>query len=134
MKKEVKSEKQIREEVRAEFERENEIKEKARQELLEEQKRAELAELRGRNAKRGVGRVILSIIFIAVFLFVLFETVMGVLDMQRLNNDEEPVWYIDSNTEVVEEKTITKYNLGLYTINKVVDSQGTKIILKPFFL
>ena len=134
MKKEVKSEKQIREEVRAEFERENEIKEKARQELLEEQKRAELAELRSRNAKRGVGRIILSIIFIAVFLFVLFETVMGVLDMQRLNNDEEPVWYIDSNTEVVEEKTITKYNLGLYTINKVVDSQGAKIILKPFFL
>lgn len=134
MKKEVKSEKQIREEVRAEFERENEIKEKARQELLEEQKRAELAELRSRNAKRGAGRIILSIIFIAVFLFVLFETVMGVLDMQRLNNDEEPVWYIDSNTEVVEEKTITKYNLGLYTINKVVDSQGTKIVLKPFFL
>ena len=112
----------------------DELKEEIRKELKEEQLREEIEEFEDRRQKRRVGRVITNIILIALFLFVLFETVMGILDMQRINDDKDPLWYIDSKTETTEKKTETTYNLGLYKIVRTDDSKATKITLKPFFL
>ena len=106
------------------------IKRKARKELLAEQTAAESKEIK----KRSVWVIVLRLVCAAVLLFVIFETVMGVLDMQRLNEDKEPLWYIDSSEEVTDEAKITRYNLGLYVIDKTEDSKETKIILKPFFI
>ena len=129
-----KTEEEIKEEAKKEFEKEAEIKEQAKKELLEEQKREELKEYKSTSRKRSVGRIISRIIWTILFLFILFETVIGILDMNRLNNDKEPVWYFSSKTEKEKNKTETTYNLGLYVIVKTVDGKETKITLKPFFL
>ena len=127
-------EQEIREEAKKEFEKEAEIKEQAKKELLDEQKREELKEYKSTARKRSVGRTIARIIWILVFLFILFETVIGILDMSRLNDDKEPVWYFSSKTEKVDNKTETTYNLGLYVIVKTTEGKDKKIMLKPFFL
>ena len=125
-----KSEEQIREEAKAEFEKEMQIKEQAKQELLDEQRKIE----KSRRKREGIRSLIFRLIFGAIFLFVLFETVIGVLDMQRLNDDKKPVWYIDEKVENKDNKEITTYNLGLYVIIKTKQEDGIRIVLKPFFL
>lgn len=83
---------------------------------------------------KKIVKIIWNIVLTLIFLFVAFETIMGVLNMQRLNEDKDPVWYIDSKVEENDGKKETKYNMGLYTIEKVEDNKETKIMLKPFFL
>ncbi len=129
-----KTEEEIKEEAKKEFEKEAEIKEQAKKELLEEQKREELKEYNSTKRKRSVGKIISRIIWGLVFLFILFETVIGILDMNRLNNDKEPVWYFSQKTEKSKNKTETTYNLGLYVIVKTTEGNQKRIVLKPFFL
>lgn len=109
---------------------EEEIRQEVKQELQEEQ---EKKELNGKK-KRSVVRVISSIIFTLLFLFILFETIMGILDMQKINENKEPIWYINSKTEKSNGKTETIYDLGLYVIVKTNEGNKTKTMLKPFFL
>ena len=54
--------------------------------------------------------------------------------MQKINNGEEPIWYLDVETTETELKTVTKYNLGLYRIVKTDTAKETKTTLKPFFI
>ena len=129
-----KTEEEIKEEAKKEFEKENEIKEQTRKELEEEKKIAELKEYKSTARKRSVGKIISRIIWTVVILFVLFETVIGILDMTRLNEDKEPVWYFSTKTEKTKEGTEITYDLGLYVIKKVKSSSGSKLVLKPFFL
>lgn len=129
-----KTEEEIKEEAKKEFEREVEIKEQAKKELLEEQKIEELKEYNSTKRKRSVGKIISRIIWGLIFLFILFETVIGILDMNRLNNDKEPIWYFSQKTEKSKNKTETTYNLGLYVIVKSTEGKEKKIMLKPFFL
>ena len=48
-----------------------------------------MEEGKGKSVFKIIGRVILRIIYIAIFLFLIFEVVMGILNMEKLNNDEE---------------------------------------------
>ena len=132
--KNTKTEEQIREEIKAELQKEAEIKEKAKKELKQEQLKDEMDQYEYKKKKRTAGKIIYHVITTALFLFVLFETIMGILDMKKLNDQEEPLWYIEKKVEVVETKTETMYNLGLYVIDKVEGEGMTKITLKPFFL
>ena len=129
-----KTEEEIREEVRAELQKEAELKEQAKKEFEEEQKKEEMKKYKSQSTKRSIFKFFYNIIITIVVLFVLFETIMGFLDMQRLNNEKEPLWYLDVKEEKNDNEKITKYNLGLYTIKKVQDDKGIKIVLKPFFL
>ena len=111
-----KTEDEIRAEVKVEFEKE--IKEQAEKE----------------RKKRSIGNIISRIFFTLLFLVVLFETVIGVLDMQRINDDKEPIWYLNSETKESKGRKEIIYNLGLYVIVKTKEGGETKITLKPFFL
>lgn len=84
--------------------------------------------------KGGFFKIIFRIIGILVFLFILFETVIGIINMNQLNNDKEPVWYFSKNTTKEKGKTETTYNLGLYVIVNTTQGKEKKIALKPFFL
>ncbi len=117
-----------------ELEKVEEIKEQVKHEIKEEQQKEELKEEASTKVKRGIGKIISRIIWTAFFLFILFEAVMGILDMNRLSNDQEPVWYFDSKTEKTKNKTETTYNLGLYVIVKTTEGNEKRIELKPFFL
>ena len=123
----VKSEEQIREEVRAEMEKEAQLKDEVRKEM-EAQKASD------KHTVKKVVRIIWNIVLTLAFIFIAFETIMGVLNMQRLNEDKDPVWYIDSKVEEKDGKKETTYNMGLYTIEKVEDDKETKLMLKPFFI
>ena len=118
-----KTEEELREEIKEELKQEAENKEKQEQLEIKEQEK-----------KHRVGRITLRLFFILLFLFILAETVIGVINMQRLNNNEEPIWYIDSKTEKSTNKTEITYNLGLYVIVKTKEGNETKTTLKPFFL
>ena len=89
---------------------------------------------KGKKVIKIIGRVVFRLIYIAIGLFLLFEAVMGILNMEKLNNDEEPVWYFSSKEENTKFKSETTYNLGLYTIVKTKEGTEKRITLKPFFL
>lgn len=90
------------------------------------------------DVKEGVGRKIISVIsrifFILLVLFVIADTALGIINMQRLNDNKEPLWYFDSKTETVDGKTKTTYNLGLYVIIKEKGGKESSTSLRPFFL
>ena len=83
---------------------------------------------------KKVFRIIGKIIYIVIGLFLLFEVVIGFLNMEKLNNDEEPIWYFSSKEEKTQSKSEITYNLGLYKIVKTRESNEKRIVLKPFFL
>ena len=100
----------------------------------EEQKNEEIKDLKKEKRKSNVGKIISRIIWTLIFVFVIFEVVIGILNMQRLNDDKEPIWYFSSSEEKEKNKTEIRYNLGLYVIVKTVEGKETQISLKPFFL
>jgi len=125
-----KTEDEIREEAKQEFEKEQAIKEQSKLELQKQEEK----ENKTKNKKRKVVNIIFRVFFVLLFLFVLFETIMGVLGMQRLNEDKEPIWYISSKTEKNKNGEEIVYDLGLYVIIKTTEGNETKTILRPFFL
>lgn len=121
-----KTEEQIRDEVKQEIEREEEI----RQEVKDEYEKKDNAK---RNARKVV-RIIWSICMVLVFLFVVFEIAMGILNMQRMNEEKDPLWYFTTDVKKEDSKKITSYNMGLYDIVKTEDLTGTRVMLRPFFI
>ena len=89
---------------------------------------------KGKKVIKTIGKIIFRIVYIALGLFIIFEAVIGVLSMQRLNEDKEPIWYINKKEEVTKFKSETRYNLGLYTIVKTKEGTEKRTELKPFFL
>ena len=106
-------------------------------ENLEETQVAEKVEVqedkKPKKKKKKVGKIIVDILITIVFLIVVFEAVIGMINMQRINEEKEPVWYINKNTETNNLKQETTYNLGLYKIVKTDTAKKTTITLKPFF-
>lgn len=86
-----------------------------------------------KKKKRKVGKIIVDILVGILFLFVIFEAVIGMINMQKINNEEKPVWYISKKVESNNLKTETTYNLGLYKIIKTDTAKKTTTTLKPFF-
>lgn len=84
--------------------------------------------------KRKTGKIIYNVVVTILFLVVLFEAIIGIINMQRLNDDKKPVWYMNKSYEKTDKKEETTYNLGLYKIVKTETTKETKIALKPFFL
>lgn len=88
-----------------------------------------------KKKKKGkLGRIIFNIITTVLFIVIALDAAIGVINMQRINNNEEPVWYLSTKTEETELKTVTEYHLGLYKIVKTDTARETKTTLKPFFL
>jgi hypothetical protein len=94
-------------------------------------------EVKEKKKPSGIGKffkfIFNTIITLAV-IAILLNTVIGVLDMQKLNNGEDPLWYTDVETTNDNGGTKTTYKIGLYVVEKVQDGQSTKMMLKPFFL
>ena len=88
----------------------------------------------GKTIIKGIFKVIYRIITIAITLLIIFEVAIGLINMNKINNEEEPVWYLDKKEEKTLEKIEIKYNLGLYKIVKTMEKGKMKIVLKPFFI
>ena len=93
-----------------------------------------MEEVKDKNVIKTIGRIIFRIIYIALGLFLIFEAVIGIMNMEKLNKDEEPIWYINSKEENTKFKSETIYNLGLYRIVKTKEGTEKRVELKPFFL
>jgi len=91
-------------------------------------------EIKERRKKRKIGRIIGNIVITVLFLIIIFEAAIGIINMQRINDEKDPVWYLSTNTVETDLKTETTYNLGLYKIVKTDTSKKTTISLKPFFM
>ena len=101
---------------------------------VEEQKFEEPKETNKKNGVRKFFKFIFNTIITIILLVVVLNSVVGVLDMQKLNNGEDPLWYTDIETTNENGVNKTTYKIGLYVIEKVQDSEKTKMILKPYFL
>lgn len=88
----------------------------------------------GKKIIKGIFKVIYRIITISITLLIIFEVAIGIINMNKINNEEEPVWYLDKKEERTLEKIEIKYNLGLYKIVKTMEKGKMKIVLKPFFI
>lgn len=84
--------------------------------------------------KKKTGRIIFNIITSILFIVIILEAAIGIINMNRISNKEEPIWYLSTKTTETDLKTETEYHLGLYKIVKTDTSKETKITLKPFFL
>ena len=87
-----------------------------------------------KHVVRKIFRIVSKIISVILLLVIIFEVTMGILNMQRLNNNQDPIWYLDVDSKTEGDKKETTYNLGLYVIEKVEEKKEIKISLKPFFL
>jgi len=87
-----------------------------------------------RSIVKSIFRFIYNTIITLITLLVIFEAVIGLINMQKINNEEEPVWYLNKKEIKTEEKKEIKYNLGLYNIVKTEEKGKMNIVLKPFFL
>lgn len=91
-------------------------------------------ESKGKKVVNGIVKVIYNIAVTIITLFLIFEVAIGVINMNKINNEEEPVWYLDKTEEETTEKKEIKYNLGLYKIVKTIEEGKMQTTLKPFFL
>lgn len=87
-----------------------------------------------KKKKRKIGKIIFNAFTTILFIVIVLEAAIGIINMQRISNKEEPIWYLSTKTTETELKTETEYHLGLYKIVKTDTSKETKITLKPFFL
>lgn len=87
-----------------------------------------------KKKKKKIGRIIFNGITTILFIVIVLDAIIGIVNMQRINNKEEPVWYLSTKTTETELKTVTEYHLGLYKIVKTDTAKETKTTLKPFFL
>ena len=79
-------------------------------------------------------KIIWRTFWIGAFVAVVFMTLMGVINVGRLKNGQDPLWYIKSEVEKTEKGENTIYNLGLYDIKKIEDETGVKTLVKPSFV
>ena len=93
-----------------------------------------MEESKGKRIVKGVFKFIYNTVVTIITLVALFEVIIGVVNMNKINNEEEPVWYLDKKEVKTTEKIEIKYNLGLYNIVKTIEKGKMKIILKPFFI
>lgn len=84
--------------------------------------------------KKRIGKIIFNIITFILFVVVVLEAAIGIINMQRISNDEDPIWYLSTTKTETDKKTVTEYNLGLYKIVKTDTAKKTTTTLKPFFL
>lgn len=101
---------------------------------LEQQLEKKENELKKKRKKRKTRRIISDIIFGILALIIVLEAVVGIVNMKKLSDGEEPVWYLSATKEETENKTVEEYNLGLYKIVKTDTKKDSRIVLKPFFL
>ena len=87
-----------------------------------------------KKKKKKMGKIIFNIITTILFIVIVLEAAIGIINMQRISNKEEPIWYFSTKTTETDLKTEIEYHLGLYKIVKTDTSKETKITLKPFFL
>lgn len=87
-----------------------------------------------KKPKKKTSKIIINIISSIIFIVIILEIIVGVVNMNRISNDQEPIWYLNEKTIETDLKTETIYNLGLYKIVKTDTSKKTKITLKPFFI
>lgn len=96
----------------------------------------ELSEPTNKKAKRklNIGNLISRILVTILFIFVLLETIIGVIDIKDLKDEKEPTWYINTKKEKTKDKEVTTYNLGFYVIVKTQTKYEITVVLRPFFL
>ena len=87
-----------------------------------------------KKKKRKVSRIIFNILFTIVFIIIIFEAVVGIIDMKKINNNEEPIWYLNHKKTEDDTKIVNDYNIGLYRIVKTETSKETRTVLKLFFI
>lgn len=86
-----------------------------------------------KKKNKKVGKIILNTLTTLLVLVVGADVVVGVVNMQRINDKEEPIWYLHTKKTESELKTVTEYDLGLYRIVITDTAKETKTTLKPFF-
>ena len=111
-----------------------EIKEVQKVVQVEEVKDTKEDKKSKKKKKKKVFNIILNIITTILAIIIVLEAVIGIVNMQKINNDEKPVWYLNKTVTETDAKTVTEYNLGLYKIVKTDTARETKTTLKPFFL
>ncbi len=84
--------------------------------------------------KRGIIKTIFNLLTILLFLFIIVEAAIGVINMQKIRNDEKPIWCMSTKKTETELKTVTECHLGLYKIIKVDTEKKSTTSLIPFFL
>ena len=87
-----------------------------------------------KKEKKSVGRIIVDILVWILFAIIIAEAAVGIINMQRINDEKKPVWYLNKKEVVTENKKEVTYNLGLYKIVKTDTAKETKTTLKPFFM
>ena len=110
--------------------------EESKQEELDKLKEQvnELDEQINKKKKKKVSRIIGDIVFSIIFILILFEAVIGIIDMKKINENEEPVWYLSHKKTEDDTKIVNDYNIGLYRIVKTETSKETRTTLKLFFI
>ena len=102
--------------------------------VKDESKNEEIKEYENNKKRKSIGGIIYRILLTILVIFILFDTIMGIIGIQKVKEGKEPIWYINSKTDETKGKKEVTYNLGLYVIVNTKEGRETRTVLKPFFL
>lgn len=86
------------------------------------------------HKKRNIGRLIGNIIFYLVLAVFAVCAVFGVINFNKVKDNEQPMGYMSEETYQKDDKTVTVYNYFIYKIVKVKSDENTTVSLKLWFL
>ena len=70
-------------------------------------------EKKPKKKKKKTSKIILNVITFILFVVIVLEAAIGIVNMQRISNKEEPIWYLSTKKTETELKTVTEYHLVL---------------------
>lgn len=87
-----------------------------------------------KKQKKSLTKRIINIIITLVLIFVVGNVAIGLLNMNKINNGEEPIWYTTKEEKKTSTKETTTYDILLFKIVKTSNAKGTTTSMKAFFL
>lgn len=87
-----------------------------------------------KTGNKKIFKIIVNIILWLVFVAFLVCTVISYIGFTKIEANEEPSYYHAMKNYIEDDQEVVVYDYYVYKIVKVVDSKGTKVSLKLWFL
>ncbi len=84
--------------------------------------------------KKSLTKRIINVIVTLILILVVGNVAIGMLNMNKINNGEKPIWYTNKTEKKTTTKETTTYDVLLFKIIKTSNAKGTTTTMKVFFL
>ncbi len=103
---------------------------------MEEEKKVEEVPAKEEQPKkkRSIVGTIVNIILWLIVAFILINGVLGFVNFNKIQKEEEPIFMLSQDTYEQDGDTIEVYKFGLYKVVKQSDDTTYSYSIKPWFM